>query len=124
MSDEIKPCQDCPHCGCVMFPFQDGEPGEESYTGYEHEENDCINAGINIGPELLARWNRRATVSKETAQGLASNLDTLLDEMVNIQSKLARGEQEGWEGSKRRLALKNSCTQALARFEAEQGGGI
>lgn len=46
-------------------------------------------------------------------------LKAALWEIENLQRKVAAGEQEGWEGSKRRLDLKERIEKAIKTGKAQ-----
>lgn len=67
--------------------------------------------GISIGRPAIG-IKRPA----EQNEAISTLITRAIHEIENLQQKLASGEQEGWEGSKRRLELKARLEEAASQF--------
>lgn len=60
---------------------------------------------------------------------LVETLTSSMQEIRNLQDKMAKKEEEGWEGSKRRCVLRMKTEEVLAKARTElkkatEGDGI
>lgn len=130
MSDEIKPCA---HCGGTADSDR-----ARGFINYEGKQSNavaiyCLDCSIEVSlcygdfpdhtvdelyAECLRIWNRRATVSRETAQMLA---DAIKNSITIIEDK----ESSAMDleiGTTSHKSVKKWLNQALSRYEQETGG--
>lgn len=87
------------------------EAAEEILDALENPTPDMDDDLKGYLAEIIDRHARSAEA--------VSLIRQLTDEVENLQKKIAAGEQEGWEGSKRRCVLKAQARALLATLSNE-----